>query len=306
MEHSKSLVLHVLIIWSLVMVLPVAGRTAEEGGDTKVAVTSGPAELLIRCDDIGFCHSVNLAAEELAKSGVRFSASVLFVAPWYREAVGILKQFPNVAVGVHLALNSEWENYKWGPVLGRSAVPSLVDSDGYFFGTRTAFDANGPKTSEVRMELRAQIERAIHSGLNIKYLDTHMSTIDENPEYMAIVEGLAKEYHLVISGSLGERDMETMYSAPVDRKLGVLLEQLSCLSPDSVNLLVCHIAVDSRESEALIDANPSGPREVGRHRQGELSALLSPEFAKAIRANKIKLATYADLAAREAGKPEGK
>jgi chitin disaccharide deacetylase len=60
----------------------------------------------------------------------------MFGCPWYLEAVDILKKYPNVSVGVHLMLNSEWRNYKWGPVLGRTAVPTLVDSDGYFFPSR--------------------------------------------------------------------------------------------------------------------------------------------------------------------------
>ena len=43
------------------------------------------------------------------------------------ESVAILKRNPDVAVGIHLTLNSEWKNYRWGPVLGRSAVPTLVE-----------------------------------------------------------------------------------------------------------------------------------------------------------------------------------
>lgn len=305
MKLSKLWILSFLALSSLVMALPAAGQSAGKSRDAAVSSNADTAkealsttELLVRCDDIGMCHSVNVAVEELAKSGLRFSASVLFVCPWYREAVGILKNYPNVAVGVHLALNSEWMNYKWGPVSGRSAVPSLVDSDGYFFGTTVAFKANGPKTDEVEKELRAQVERAVHSGLDIKYLDMHMSAIDDNPEYMAIVNKLAKEYDLVVSRSLGERDVEPMYSEPVDKKEGVLLERLSHLSADSVYLLVCHIAVSSIESEALIDSNPGAPLDVGKNRQAELSALLSPAFMNTIKAKKIKLVNYADLASR--------
>ena len=88
--------------------------------------------MLFRLDDIGMNHSVNLALEEVAKTGMPFSVSVLFACPWYQEAVEILKKYPQVTVGVHLALNSEWRGYRWGPVLGKGGVPSLVDSVGYF------------------------------------------------------------------------------------------------------------------------------------------------------------------------------
>src|SRR5690242_1956367 len=72
-------------------------------------------EVLFRLDDIGMNHSVNMALEEVAKTGMPFSATVLFVCPWYQEAVEILKKYPQVTVGVHLALNSEWRDYRWGP-----------------------------------------------------------------------------------------------------------------------------------------------------------------------------------------------
>src|SRR5258707_4186547 len=95
-------------------------------------------QLLIRLDDIGMNHSVNMAAEKVAETGIPVSVSLQFACPWYQEAVEILKKYPNVTVGVHLTLTSEWKNYRWGPVTGRTAVPSLVDTAGYFPPNHTA------------------------------------------------------------------------------------------------------------------------------------------------------------------------
>ncbi len=77
------------------------------------------------------------------------STSVMFACPWYQEAVEILREHPEVGVGIHLTLNAEWKNYRWGPVLGKKAVPSLVDSAGYFYPSRTRLFANNPKTKEI-------------------------------------------------------------------------------------------------------------------------------------------------------------
>src|SRR3954466_14125392 len=120
-------------------------------------------EVLLRLDDIGMNHSVNLAVEQVAKTGMPFSVSMLFVCPWYQEAVEILRKYPNVTVGVHLALNSEWRNYRWGPVLGQGTVPSLVDSVGYFLPSTSAFLASKYDLGEVERELSAQVERALRS-----------------------------------------------------------------------------------------------------------------------------------------------
>jgi hypothetical protein len=57
-----------------------------------VAEKTNPATLLIRCDDIGMCHAVNMACKQLIESGVVFSASVMFPCPWYQEAVDLLKE----------------------------------------------------------------------------------------------------------------------------------------------------------------------------------------------------------------------
>ncbi|BDQ03662.1 MAG: hypothetical protein KatS3mg036_0363 [Ignavibacterium sp.] len=132
--------------------------------------------LLIRCDDIGMSHSVNLAAKELIDARLKFSTSVMVPCAWFDEAVSILKEAKNVSIGVHLTLNSEWKNYRWGPVAGVSRVPSLVDSLGYFFPSRAKFFENNPSVEEVEIELRAQIEKALKAGLNISYLDYHMGT----------------------------------------------------------------------------------------------------------------------------------
>ena len=109
---------------------------------TTLVVTLAPAlhaqradapEVLFRLDDIGMNHSVNMALEEVAKTGMPFSATVLFVCPWYQEAVEILKKYPQVTVGVHLALNSEWRDYRFARDrkvgIARNALVNLDEVD---------------------------------------------------------------------------------------------------------------------------------------------------------------------------------
>ena len=256
---------------------------------------SATKTILIRCDDIGMSHSVNMAAKELIESGLKFSASIMFPCAWYQEAVDILKDHPEIVTGIHLTLNSEWKNYRWGPVAGRDRVSSLVDSNGYFFPSRTIFFANNPKLGEIEIELRAQIDRAIKSGLKISYLDYHMGTAVDKPELRNLVEKLAGEYKLGISRYFGEVDLENMYFVPIEEKKDSLFKRIKVLANDKINLLVCHIGKDGDELRAMIDMNLSGLINMSKHRESELNALLSAQKENVFEKNNIRLINYNDL-----------
>ena len=260
-------------------------------------------ELLVRIDDIGMSHAVNQALQQLADTHMPLSASVLFVCPWYQEAVEILRKNPQIAVGVHLALNSEWKGYRWGPVLGREAVPSLVDTVGYFRPSTEQFLASHYDLGDVERELSAQVERAQRSGLKIDYVDYHMGTAVATPALRAIVERIAAKYGLGISRYFGETD-HTMFDTPIAEKQAAFATYLNGLAPGRLNLVVVHVGRATPELAALVDMNDStqnttaGEPLMAKHRQAELDMLLSPEFARLRTARTITLLTYADLMQR--------
>jgi predicted glycoside hydrolase/deacetylase ChbG (UPF0249 family) len=251
--------------------------------------------VMIRCDDIGMCHAVNTAVRQVIRSGIPFSASVMFACPWYQEAVDILRDQPGVSVGVHLTLNAEWKNYRWGPVAGAETVPSLVDSCGYFFPSRALLFQHGPKVEEVERELRAQIRRGFQSGLRIDYLDYHMGAAVNTLELRELVERLAREYGLAISRYFGEQDVAGYYDAPPDKKSGDLIALADGLKPGAPQLFVFHIGLETAEMDALIDQNGVGLLDMSRHRQAELNALLAPGFRVTLEGKGCKIITYRDL-----------
>jgi len=248
--------------------------------------------LLFRLDDIGMCHSVNMAAKEVLETRMPVSMSVMVPCSWFTEAVEILKQYPQVSVGIHLTLNSEWKNYRWGPVAGVTMVPSLVDSLGHFFPSRSKLYANNPRLEEIETELRAQIEKALKAGLKIDYLDYHMGAAMQTLETRAIVEKLAAEYNLAISRYYDEVDVEGGYAAPVANKLDTMLKKLTNLQPGGTKLFVVHIGLDEPEMAAMEDLNPSGPKDMSRHRQAELRALLAPSFQQMINSDRYRIVNY--------------
>jgi chitin disaccharide deacetylase len=291
--------------------LMAVAPTHAVGASAALARPAGadPIYLVIRSDDGGMSHSVNLALEKLIDTGLPVSVSVMFPTPWYQETVAMLKRHPDVAVGVHLTLNSEWKNYRWGPVLGRTAVPTLVDADGYFFPSSDALDANHPDLKQVEAELRAQIQRAVNSGLKIDYVDYHMGTVFDNPRFREIAEHLAKEYGLGMMQYFGEPRYNPQYEARPQDKTDSLIALTTRLKP-GFTVLVTHVGIDNAELGALLDMNTNGGlAEMSKNRQGELDAVTSQRFRDALKARDIHLLTYRQLIAMQGLKsmrrPEG-
>ena len=270
------------------------------------AQTPGAPEVLLRLDDVGMNHSVNTAIERVARTGMPFSVSVMFACPWYQEAAEMLKKYPHVTVGVHLVLNSEWRNYRWGPVLGKAGVPSLVDSVGYFLPSTREFLASKYDLGEVERELDAQMQRAMGSGLKISYVDYHMGTAVATPQLRAVVERIAQKYHVGISRYYGEVS-NTLFDTPIDAKKTDLIARLGRADRSRTNLWVLHVAERTPEMEVLSDRNNAaqnsgvGEPLVAQHRQSELDAVLSPELADLVKSNKVKLVTYEQVIARAGG-----
>jgi chitin disaccharide deacetylase len=268
------------------------------GGQADPSRRAGTPEqvyLIIRSDDAGMSHSVNMGLQRLIETGLPVSVSVMFPTPWYQETVEILKRHPEVSVGIHLTLNSEWKNYRWGPVSGRSAVPTLVDAEGYFFQSGEALYANHPNVQEVEKELRAQIDRALRSGLKIDYVDYHMGTAVRYPEFREVTERLAREFGLGMSEYFGEPQHDPQYRAAPRDKTDSLVALVGRLGP-RLNLLITHVGIDNEELGALVDMNTEQPlSDMSKNRQGELDALTSQRFRDAIKARNVRLVTYRQL-----------
>jgi predicted glycoside hydrolase/deacetylase ChbG (UPF0249 family) len=158
--------------------------------------------LIINCDDLGVCHSANIAVYEALRDGLATSASLMVPCPWARDAAA---RYRGEDIGVHLTLNAEYERYRWGPI---THAPSLLDGDGGF--PRTVVDVwDHADLDEVRRELRAQVERAILWGFDVSHLDSHMGTLQLRPEFFDVYLDLAVEFGLPLrlSGESTQRDV---------------------------------------------------------------------------------------------------
>jgi chitin disaccharide deacetylase len=152
---------------------------------------------ILNADDFGMCHDQNEGVIRGLKEGLFTSSTILVTCPWFEEAAEFARNNPDADLGVHLTLTAEWDRYKWGPVLGRDAVPSLVDERGYLWQT-VAQVYEHARLDEAEAELRAQIEKAFAAGIDATHLDSHMGTLQLRADYHEIYALLADEYRLPI------------------------------------------------------------------------------------------------------------
>ncbi len=188
--YRKFLFLLTAII--LLAVTTIAQSTAQRlgyGANDKV--------IIVHADDIGMSHSVNMASIEALKHNMVTSGSIMVPCPWFPEIADYAKQHPELDLGIHLTLTSEWKYLRWRPVAPIDKVPGLLDEQGFMWKSerQTAMKAT---PQEIETELRAQIDRALAFGIKPTHLDTHMGTLYTRKDFFDVYVKLGKEYNLPI------------------------------------------------------------------------------------------------------------
>jgi predicted glycoside hydrolase/deacetylase ChbG (UPF0249 family) len=147
-------------------------------------------------DDVGMCHGANVALDELSRDGFVTCASLMVPCPWFREATALAANRPDLDLGVHLTLTSEWPHYRWGPISTVSRSSGLIDGQGCFWSTCDALRRHVvPESAEV--EMRCQIDRAIEAGIDVTHLDAHMGAA-LIPELLDAYVRVAEAYRLPV------------------------------------------------------------------------------------------------------------
>ena len=268
-----------------------------------VALQPAPTEirLIVKGDDMGAAHGINLGTIAAYKQGVLTTTNVIVPGPWFPEAARLLKENPGLDVGVHLALTSEWDNVKWRPV---TAVPSLVDEDGWLFPMvqpRAGSEAGrsikerGWKLDDIERELRAQITIAKRHIPAVSYTWNHMGFTSLGPEVASLVSRLSKEYGLVVPSEIGVQPVGRVWDGRDSGavKADKLAAKLETLGP-GLWLHIDHASTDDPEMRAVGHA---GYEWVAADRSANVEAWTSPKVRDVIARRGIKLTNYRELAA---------
>jgi len=260
-----------------------------------------PINILVRADDMGASRSVNFAAIESYEKGIARSVEVMVPGPWFEEAATLLRDRPDLDVGIHLTLTSEWSGIRWRPL---THCPSITDADGYFFPFiwKSNHSPESPYLTgaswdmgEIERELRAQIELGMKRIPQVSHLSEHMGCLSFSEAAKKLLEKLAVEYKLSVDLSHVSRfprwsGSETPASLKVEN-LRAQLEQL----PAGDYLLVEHPAYDDRETQGL---GHVGYENVAEDRAGVLKAFTDPRVREIVAKRGIQLKSYRDFTRR--------
>ncbi len=254
-------------------------------------------------------HSVNRAISEALENGWVTSASILVPCPWFPEVALWAKAHPDADLGVHLALNSEWVDFRWRSVSSTDRVPSLLDEQGYLPLLETTV-AQRARPSEVEVELAAQVERARAFGIRISHLDTHMGALMGTPELAEAYQRIGRQQGLPILWHRGaggkfppeaqprpdfvltDDDMEITPGVKPENWLRAYETMLAPLRP-GVHHLVVHLAYDDDEMRGATRDHPNWG---AAWRQNDFNMVKSAEFREFLKSQGFVLVKWKDLA----------
>lgn len=258
--------------------------------------------LILHADDLGAAHSINAASLEALDKGAISSASFMIPTPWISEVAAYARAHPDADLGIHLTLTSEWDTYKWGSVLPKEKVPSLLDSVG-ILATRESTVEKKANPAEVELELRAQLDRAKTLGINTTHADSHMGALFTTDQLFATYMRVARDYHIPFMAQRG--DPRTL---PTDALIDTLvqagpeikpenwkqfyLDLIRNLKPGSVSEMIVHLGFDDAELRAVMVNQPDWG---AAWRQRDYNVVMSPEFKKALKDNNVILVRWKDL-----------
>ena len=310
----------ILIVAAVVMAFSIAvcGQTASTKADAPTAQQSlaerlgypRDAKLLIvHADDLGAAHSVDAASIKAFESGLVNSGSIMVPCPWFPEIAAYARTHPDVDLGLHLTLTSEWKLYRWGPVLATERVASLLDSSGYLYPTEQAAAAH-INVQEAEAEIRAQIARARAFGIQPTHLDSHMRTLYQNKALFETLLRVARDNKLPVMIS-----REWLATSPflpaLLRPDDILLDRIISIEPSvapehwaafytdaikslrpGVTEMIVHLAHDDEEMRAITAEHTDWG---AGWRQRDFQFFTSDAFRRLLQENHVKLITWREI-----------
>ncbi|GAB3043698.1 polysaccharide deacetylase family protein [Spirosoma pulveris] len=142
----------------------------------KLGFPKGKKVVIFHVDDAGMSYESNVGTINALDKGIASSTSVMMPCGWVPHFFEYVKKHPTADVGVHLTLTSEWNGYRWSPLVGRDKAPGLYDEQGAFWHSVEQVVQHA-SADEVEAEIRAQLARYRAFGVQPTHMDSHMGTL---------------------------------------------------------------------------------------------------------------------------------
>lgn len=176
-------------------------------------------KLIVNADGFGFTNGINKGIIESIEKGIVSSISCNVNFPYIQEILYIVKNHPNVSIGLHLNINVG------KPVCKSDEVPTLVNEYGEFWGNmlNNKLLLGHISLFELQKELEAQILKLQNFGINISHLDGHQHK-HLLPGYFGVALKLGKKYNI---NRLRCHRKYLIFRNDKNRKLKIILYYLS-------------------------------------------------------------------------------
>lgn len=237
--------------------------------------------LIVNADDFGLSEAVNYGILKAYKEGVVTSTTIMANMPGYEHAIQLAKENPGLHIGVHLTLTT----YK--PLL--KSHKHIVMENGYFHDKSKI---NEIDNEEAYLELKAQIEKVLESGIKIDHLDSHHH-IHIEPILKEVMERLSKEYQLPFRGGF-------LYDSPIEKYStsnitfyndGITVENFKKITQNIKEKEVCEVMCHP----AYVDHFLYNITSYALQRIDEVEILCSEEVKQILKEEDIILTTYSQL-----------
>jgi chitin disaccharide deacetylase len=268
--------------------------------------------LIVNADDLGLHVGINAGILHSHREGIVTSASLCANGAAFEDALRILREAPDLDVGVHLTVvGSETPLVRDLPTLARSG--RLPHTFALLFRDLAL---GRVRREEIEAEMAAQLSRAQDAGVRVSHIDSHQH-VHLHPTLLPIVVGLARRFAIpavraarrvwpvrgikaALLGMLsrpasarvreaGLRTPDTFVGADDSGHLDApRLARLTAGLPEGVSELLCHPGAGTGEIAA---AYPDW----GFRWDDETRALTAPEARECLARAGVTLASYRDL-----------
>ncbi len=309
MTYRPSLVLLIVALLLCVSMIDLRAQASNKTLAERLGYAADAKLLIVHADDLGMAHSINDATTKAFATGLVSSGSIMMPCSWVPEIADYLRNNPKADLGLHLTLTSEWKNYRWGPVLPRDRVASLLDAHGYFRLTESEA-ASVAKVSEVEKEILAQIELARKLGIQPTHLDSHMGTLYQSKELFETLIRVGRQNKLPVRISrewFGRMSYLPSLLKPEDILVDHMISIEPTVAPEAwakfytdeirnlkpgLSEVIIHLAYDDAEMKSMTKDHPDWG---SAWRQRDYDFFTSAAFRDLIKTHDIKLVTWREI-----------